>query len=95
MTRPTRTHTHTYTYTTILFANPYLRCDACGQPALGYLIGPCDEAPLDEATWPCECQGGVTSDCPSWSPVDGCQCVKRLGHRDHPLIPSDHTQENR
>ena len=82
-------YTRTYTYTTILYADPYLVCDECGDRAAGYMIGPVPDAELDHANWPCEHKAGITSLCPSWSPVDGCQCVEHLGAVDHPLAPSD------
>ncbi len=83
----------THTNTTVLFADPYLRCDECGEPALGYTVTPGRGMDGDGANWPCGHQAGVTSDCPSWSPVDGCRCVEHLGHRDHELAVADRVVE--
>lgn len=69
--------THTRTHVVINFANPHLVCDKCKRPVTAYhdpeRCGPgCD---LDFRNEPCGCApGGVTSTCPSWSPVDGCTC---------------------
>jgi hypothetical protein len=58
--------TYTRTYTRITFANPFLRCDECG--------GGVDAMRSDtNANLPCG-HLGVTSECPSWGPVDGCTC---------------------
>ena len=83
--------THTHVITT--FANPFLRCDECGQSVEGVvaLVGNptgcnhiCDNVPCGHR--------GSTSSCPSWSPVDGCRCQEHLGHVPHPAAngrPSD------
>jgi hypothetical protein len=65
----TAVRTHVY----VTFADPYLRCDDCGERVVRY---------HDPAR--CGCDGGahnvpcghlgVTSLCPSWGPVDGCRC---------------------
>lgn len=72
MTSRTYTRVHVYEQ----FANPHLACDKCGKPVHGWH----DDEKCDccDGCWnePCECRnGGVTSVCPSWSPVDGCTCV--------------------
>ena len=79
MTAKTQAHTHTR------FANPFLVCEkcradveawhdpsrcGCGQPGFENL--------------PCGHQAGITSLCPSWSPVSGCRCKEALGRVDHP-----------
>lgn len=72
----TRTHTRTHVYE--LFANPHLTCDKCKQPVIGWHDN--TKCGCDGGCWnePCECpNGGVTSACPSWSPVDGCTCTPR------------------
>jgi hypothetical protein len=78
----TTTHTHTITE----FANPYLRCDVCGQPVEGMIA-------LEGQATTCNHRGelipcrhlGVTSICPSWSPVVGvgCRCQEHLGYVPH------------
>lgn len=74
------THTRMHVYVT--FANPFLVCDECGigverwhnEQACGchggYSLSPCGHV-------------GVTSLCPSWSPVDGCRCAEHLGIVEH------------
>lgn len=65
----TFTRVHTYVY----FADPNLRCDECGEPVARFhdpeRCG-CNK-PFEND--PCG-HTGVTSDCPSWGPVDGCRC---------------------
>lgn len=58
--------TYTKTYTRISFANPYLRCDECSELVAAMRSD-------THANLPCG-HLGVTSACPSWSPVDGCTC---------------------
>lgn len=75
----TRTRTHTY----IELANPYLRCDGCSKPVAAFhnheRCG-CGEPEVDRHA----CGSyGVTSKCPSWGPVDGCQCQRIFGVVEH------------
>lgn len=52
------------------YANPHLRCGACGQPAPGY-------AHVSDAVvknLPCGHITGVSSSCLTWSPKTGCRC---------------------
>lgn len=75
------THTHVETE----FANPWLRCDVCSQPVEGMVsfegqVGGCTHKGLNT---PCG-HLGATSICPSWGPVDGCQCQEHLGYVPHP-----------
>lgn len=83
------TITHTRTHVQISFANPYLRCEQCH----GWVTGWHDPEKCGCETFvvnaPCCCRSGVTSACPSWSPVDGCQCAQQLGTVDHPVVSSD------
>jgi hypothetical protein len=74
-------HTRVHTYVT--FADPYLRCDQCGQPVPKWHNA--DLCGCDSGWWnePCGHEGGVSSICPSWSPVDGCRCLKQLGAVEH------------
>lgn len=75
------THTRTHVYVT--FANPFLVCDLCRQPVPRWHNN--DKCGCGEEFWnePCGDTAGVTSVCPSWSPVDGCQCREHLGRVDH------------
>lgn len=70
--RMTATHTRTHVYTA--FANPHLTCAQCGllvprwhNPDTCGCTGPHWNAP-------CGHTAEVVSNCPSWSPVDGCTC---------------------
>lgn len=82
--------THTRTHVYVGFANPFLTCDDCGQPVhswhdnqeCGLGCG------LPAINRPCNHAAGVTSVCPSWGPVDGCQCLEHLGHVPHAAVPS-------
>jgi hypothetical protein len=56
------------------FANPYLACDHCGA-RVTHSLGVTNQ--------PCGHHVGFESVCPSWGPVDGCQCVEHLGTRPH------------
>ncbi|KAF2774630.1 hypothetical protein [Streptomyces sp. OM5714] len=81
----TRTHTRTHVF--VSFANPFLVCQLCRQPVPRWHNNSrcgCAEEPWNE---PCSHNAGVTSVCPSWSPVDGCQCQEQLGRVDHPPAP--------
>jgi hypothetical protein len=70
------TTTHVRTHVLVGFANPYLVCDTC-KGTVRYWHDPdrCSskcESPAFNS--PCKDELGVTSICPSWSPVDGCTC---------------------
>ena len=84
--------THTRTHVYVEFANSYLRCEMCG----GWVIGwhDPDRCGCDTFTTnaPCCCRAGVTSACPSWSPVDGCTCREVLGSVDHAEPPAKEAQ---
>jgi len=71
--------THVSTYTYVTFANPNMRCDKCGEPVASYRY-------QDYTNNPCR-HLGVTSECPSWGPVDGCRCPDHP-HKDRPLPPA-------
>jgi hypothetical protein len=81
----TTTHTHVIEE----FANPFLRCDTCGEWVLGWVRheGQVPECQHLGQLYPCG-HVGATSVCPSWSPVDGCRCLEHLGSVDHP--PREH-----
>ena len=74
----TVTTTHTRTHVLVGFANPYLVCDkkTC-KKKVPYWHDPdrcgCTQVAFNS---PCEHEFGVTSTCPTWSPVDGCMCEK-------------------
>jgi len=78
----TRTHTHVHVLT--VFADPFLKCDKCGAPIEAFVsfegqVPDCEHKGQND---PCG-HLGVTSICPSWGPVDGCQCLEYLGHVPH------------
>lgn len=63
------------------FANPYLVCDECDAWITGaWNLGE-GEGPVRNE--PCGHKAGATSRCPSWGPVDGCECLAHLGHVPH------------
>lgn len=79
--------THTRTHVYITFADPYLTCDECDQFVTGFHDnGRCG---CDAGHWmrPCDHNAGMTSVCPSWSPVDGCCCRDFLGGVEHAQPP--------
>ena len=78
-------HTHTTTYTVIEFADPFKMCERCDGWVTGVAVFP-DEFRASE-NLPCR-HAGYRSVCPSWSPVDGCQCVEHLGHVAHLAPPA-------
>lgn len=78
----TSTVTRTHVYVT--FANPYLVCERCRRSVRRWHDN--DRCGCGEEGWqnlPCGHQDGVTSVCPSWSPVDGCCCLEHLGRVPH------------
>ncbi|MER7908262.1 hypothetical protein [Streptomyces sp. NPDC096068] len=81
---------HTRTHVTTTFANPYLVCAVCREQAKGFHDG--DEAACGcgAGDWlvPCGHTAEAVSVCPSWDPVDGCQCQEFLGRVDHPAPPA-------
>lgn len=56
------------------FANPYLACEECGA-RVTHRPGNHNQ--------PCGHRASFESVCPSWGPVDGCRCVRLLGHNPH------------
>ena len=81
-----RTRAHTF----IEFANPYLTCDECEAWVTAWHND--DQCGCDAAWWlePCGHErAGSTSVCPSWGPVDGCQCDRVLGSIGHAVPPAD------
>lgn len=65
----TFTRTHTY----VTFADPNLRCDKCSEPVARFHDPERCGCKSEHRNVPCG-HVGVTSDCPSWGPVDGCRC---------------------
>ncbi len=49
-----------------MFANPFNSCNECGERVV--------DMNSDATNVPCGHKGGFTSKCPSWSPVDSCNC---------------------
>lgn len=84
--------THTRTHVHVGTANPYLACERCGHWASGFHDP--DRCGCDAGYWlvPCRHVTGMTSQCPSWSPVNGCRCREFLGHVVHgpgrPVMPA-------
>lgn len=70
----------TRTHVLVGFANPYFKCDECGAP-VPYWHNPercdCDAKAFNS---PCGHEADTTSRCPSWGPVDGCQCINKEEH---------------
>lgn len=80
-----RTRTHTRTHTEVEFSNPFLICDQCGERVSSWHDP--QQCGCDQEGWhnlPCEHRAGVTSECYSWGPVDGCLCQEILGRTPHP-----------
>lgn len=84
----TLSHTHVSVYNKITFADPYKTCDYCGAWITGVLDKP---GPL--IVVPCEHQASYSDRCPSWGPVDGCQCAEHLGYVPHGEPPGRVTEE--
>lgn len=66
------------------YANPYIVCDLCKKRAT--------DGSIESGRFrniPCGHAADFHSVCPSWGPVDDCQCIEHLGRRDHgnPLLP--------
>ena len=73
------------TTTVVTYADPYKQCCECG----GWVTGAWDRSgPL--TVLPCGHQGDYRDVCPSWGPVDDCQCVEHLGSREHEVPPNGH-----
>jgi hypothetical protein len=79
MTEPI-SHTTTHTFTVERYANPFLVCTTCKQKVVGHIVSP--EHVENWTNYPCR-HMGITSTCPSWSPVDGCRCLEHLGIVQH------------
>jgi hypothetical protein len=75
-------HTTTHTFNVEHFANPFLVCNTCKQTVTGYIVSSDPTGYWSGANYPCR-HIGITSTCPSWSPVDGCRCLEYLGVVQH------------
>ena len=84
---------HTRTHVSVTFANPFLICDVCGEPVPSWHDREqCGEGcEMPSINQPCGHAAGVTGVCPSWGPVDGCQCLEHLGHVPHAPIAEEGT----
>lgn len=76
MSTVTRTRTHVF----VDLSDPYLTCDHC-RAWVPRWHDPqrCGCGELGWQNQPCGHQAGATTVCPSWGPVDGCQCIVHLG----------------
>jgi hypothetical protein len=85
------TYTRTHVYTDL--ANPYLVCQLCRQPVPRWHNN--NACGCDAPCWnePCTHNAGITSVCPSWSPVDGCLCQEHLGAVDHAQPPTKEARQ--
>jgi len=80
------TVTHTRTHIVITPANPFLACTVCGKRAESFHDDRCGCGEMRPMNLPCGDVGGYDDLCPSWGPVDGCQCLSHLGHVPHPAV---------
>lgn len=72
----TVTVVHTRTHLVITPANPYLECVTCGRPVEAFHDDGCGcpESGGPLMLMPCMDRSDYRDTCPSWGPVDGCQC---------------------
>lgn len=82
----TLTHTRTRTHIVITPANPFLACGTCGKRAEAFHDDRCGCGETGPVNMPCFHRGDYDDLCPSWGPVDGCQCLAHLGHVPHPAV---------
>jgi hypothetical protein len=82
----TLTVTHTRTHLVITPANPFLACATCGKRAEAFHDDECGCGETGRVNMPCFHRGDYSDLCPSWGPVDGCQCLAHLGHIPHPAV---------
>lgn len=82
--------THTRVHTYVSFANPFLVCSDsdCRQPVPRWHNH--HKCGCDTHSWndPCRHTAEAVSVCPSWDPVDGCQCQEVLGSVNHAPAPT-------
>ena len=72
----TLTHTHTRTHLAITPANPFLACVTCDKRVEAFHDDECGcpESGGPLLLMPCFHRSDYRDLCPSWGPVDGCQC---------------------
>lgn len=72
--------TSSRTHVLIGYANPFLVCDTC-KGKVSYRHDP-DRCGCDDESYnsPCEHALGVTSKCPTWNAVSGCECTDKETH---------------
>ena len=82
----TLTHTFTRTHLAIHPANPFLACCTCCKRVEAFHDDECgcSESGGRLLLMPCFHRSDYYNVCPSWGPVDGCQCQEHLGHVPHP-----------
>lgn len=68
------------------FADPFKVCNQCGGWVTGARHIFSNGGKL--LVLPCEHERGWEDVCPSWSPVDGCQCQEFLGRVPHGSPPA-------
>ena len=73
------TRTHTRTHLTITPANPFLACCTCKKRVTAFHDPGCGCGEDRPMNFPCCDYGEYVDLCPSWGPVDGCQCVRHFG----------------
>lgn len=76
------------THRWVQFPNPYLRCKQCGQPVRSWHDDqqcgtPAYPCPTGWYLAPCGHRAEARSECHSWTPSKGCQCLAYLGHVPH------------
>ena len=84
-----RTVTHTRTHNAIHPANPFLSCQVCHKRVEAFHDHEgcgCPESHGGPLLMPCFHRSDYDDLCPSWGPVDGCQCQEYLGHVPHPAV---------
>jgi hypothetical protein len=79
----TVTHTRTH-ITNIASENPFLACGTCGKRVEAFHDDRCGCGETGPMNMPCCHYGEYVNLCPSWGPVDGCQCREHLGYVPHP-----------
>lgn len=71
---------------TLYPANPYLTCVQCGAWVESFSNAGGIEGP--QVNQPCGHAADYKNMCPSWGPVDGCNCKEDLGRVPHGRPPT-------
>ena len=80
-------HTHTRTHLVITPLNPFLACVVCGKRIEAFHDDQCGcDLNGTLVNFPCCHDRDYDDLCPSWGPVDGCQCLAHLGYVPHPAV---------